>query len=153
LQLTPGATRATPARIGDQAWSDRNANGLWDEGEQGLADVVVKLYNATGELIGVTVTNGNGNYAFSNLAPGLYYVEFVIPDGYRFSPLSAFTDRDGDSDAVPATGRTGAITVVSGSQVTDRDAGMVLQPTNLGDENEPSGLPHKLFLPICMTPS
>lgn len=152
LQLTPGTTRATPARIGDQVWLDRNANGLWDEGEKGLADVVVKLYNAAGELIGVTVTNGNGNYVFDNLAPGLYYVEFVIPDGYRFSPLSAFPDRDGDSDAAPATGRTVAITVASGSQVNDRDAGMMLQPTNLGEGNEPSELRLKLFLPICMTP-
>jgi CshA-type fibril repeat protein len=141
-----------PAQIGELVWFDSNGNGMRDDNEAGLAGVVVKLYNDAGELRGVTETDSNGHYLFDNLVPGIYFVEFVIPDGYIFSPLSTVTDGDDDSNAEPTTGRTAPILVLAGDLALNYDAGMVQHPTDLDNGGEPGELVHKIFLPICMKP-
>jgi hypothetical protein len=55
------------AAIGDKVWLDKNANGVQDAGEAGIAGVTVKLLDSTGTVVGTTTTDANGNYQFSNL--------------------------------------------------------------------------------------
>jgi len=70
-------------------WLDLNANGQFDEGEEGLAGVTIRLLDAEGEVIATTVTAADGSYSFTGLEAGEYSVEEVVPDGYvATSPIS-----------------------------------------------------------------
>ncbi len=67
-----------PTKIGDFIWLDQNGDGVQDAGEPGLAGVTVFLdtnnngtWNA-GEP--TTTTNSSGQYTFSGLSGGTYYV-------------------------------------------------------------------------------
>ena len=120
------------ASLGDFVWEDLNANGIQEGGELGIDNVTVKLYNASFYLINTTNTSEGGNYSFGNLTPNTtYYLEFVLPTGYVFSPRyqSNYTN---DSDA-NETGWTGAIiTPMSGLVDTSIDAGLYLG-ASIGD--------------------
>ena len=67
-----------PAQIGDLTWVDTNANGQKDAGETGLADVVVRLYNASDAVMAVTTSSVAGAYSFANLPDTA-----VIPPNYN----------------------------------------------------------------------
>lgn len=88
------------AAIGDRAWLDSNVNGLQDDGEPGLAGVTVKLFDGQDAEVATQQTDANGLYLFTNLAPGSYHVEFVVPDGYNVTLQDAGDDAlDSDIDA------------------------------------------------------
>ena len=58
------------------------------------------------------------------MAPGAYYVEFVAPSGYTFSPQDVGGNDALDSDANPATGVTATTTLTSGETDGTWDAGL-----------------------------
>ncbi|QJW93218.1 SdrD B-like domain-containing protein [Frigoriglobus tundricola] len=71
---------------------DKNGNGIADVGETGLAGVTVSLLDSNGNpMTGsggapiTTTTDSTGAYAFSNLAPGSYGVQFSAPASYVMS--------------------------------------------------------------------
>jgi hypothetical protein len=66
------------ASIGDKVWRDANHNGVQDTGEEGIGGISVSLYDAvTGKQLGSTIkTDANGNYKFTDLNPGSYYLVF-----------------------------------------------------------------------------
>ena len=94
-----------PAAIGDYVWLDADADGVQDDDESGINDVVVRLFNAmTGEQLAETTTMSNpdfptlqGYYLFDELIPGSYFVEFVTPEGLTLTQPGATAD-DRDSD-------------------------------------------------------
>ena len=49
----------------------------WNAGDVGVNNVRVELYDASGNLIKVTNSDVNGNYAFTDLAVGNYFVRVV----------------------------------------------------------------------------
>jgi|GEM_PF-3076673 len=67
-------------------WEDVNGNGLWDAGEQKLANWTIFLdQDGDGQLDAEevsTVTDANGNYSFNNLSGGNYTVTEVIKPGW-----------------------------------------------------------------------
>jgi protocatechuate 3,4-dioxygenase beta subunit len=129
--LTWDAGLSMPATIGDRVWQDLDGDGIQDAGEPGIPGVTVELYNcATGGLVATTTTNANGFYSFT-VAPGEYYIQFVAPNGYVYSPQDQGTDDAFDSDA-NASGQTVCTTLGSGEVDTTWDAGMY-QPAAVGD--------------------
>ena len=113
----------TPALISDFVWNDVNTNGIQDNGETGIADVNVSLYDCNvGSLIENTVTNASGYYNFT-VNPGSYFLGFELLAGYAFTLNDQGSD-DLDNDVDPATGNTSCITVQSGDINTTFDAGM-----------------------------
>ena len=102
-----------PASIGDRVWLDEGdeekvgrADGIQDDGEGGIADVVVRV-SRPGEEVRETKTGANGTWKIEGLTPGVddYRVEFDAPDGYRISPTkagNAAVDSNGLSDKVAA---------------------------------------------------
>ncbi len=137
----PGAVN----EIGDTVWIDVDGDGVQDTDEPGLGGVVVNLIDpATGTQIATTVTDGNGNYEFTNLPDGTYQVEFELPAGHEFTTQDTGSDATGDSgdaadsDADPTTGLTHVIELdpdgLSDDPVIDPtiDAG-VYEPASLGD--------------------
>lgn len=136
-------------KIGNHVWLDTNANGTQDPDEVGIADIVVKLYSSSGELLATTKTDSNGNYLFSNLPAASYFVEFVIPDNYVFSPFGSTIGSDSDSNAEPSTGRTALITLSPGTQDLTWDAGIYQKPTSLDEGAEPSNPTSAVYLPLA----
>jgi uncharacterized repeat protein (TIGR01451 family) len=125
---------STTTGLGDFVWDDYNANGIQDSGEPGIDGVTVNLLDGSGNPIGqTTTTSGGGGYAFTNLTPGSYIVEFVLPTGYVFASPNQGADDALDSDADPTTGRTAAVTLASGDNDISVDAGMYSTGTRLGD--------------------
>jgi hypothetical protein len=123
LEITcPGLSNV--ASIGDFVWEDLNRNGIQDSGEPGIPGVTVNLYTCDGTLVASTTTDAGGNYLFSDLMPGSYYVEFVLPSEYAFSPLDQGEDDAMDSDADTTTGKTTCTELVSEEQDLTWDAGM-----------------------------
>ncbi|MBN8545883.1 MAG: choice-of-anchor A family protein [Ignavibacteria bacterium] len=135
--LTCPTTPPAPASLGDKVWNDANQNGIQDNGEAGIANVTVKLYTSANVLVGTTTTDANGNYSFTNLSAGTYFVEFTKPSGYTASPKDAGSDDTKDSDADVTTGKTGNYTLVAGQNNITVDAGFYVTPpapASLGDK-------------------
>lgn len=114
--------------LGDFVWLDANANGQQDSGENGMAGVTVKLYNAANNaLLATTTTDANGYYFFGD--PGgiygvnTYNVEFESPIGYKPTHANKVADDEKDSDAV--NGWSSNITVPIGTWNNSIDAGFV----------------------------
>ena len=87
--------------VGDRVWLDTNANGAQDAGEAGINGVTVQLLNSANNVVATTVTSGDGNYTFDNLAAGTYTVKIVassLPTG-----AAASYDLDGVASANQAT--------------------------------------------------
>ena len=112
------------ATIGDFVWLDANENGIQEIGEPTLPNVQVELLNGDEILLASTFTDSSGFYEFRNLPPADYIIRFVAPLNYGFSPVQATSDETIDSDADPSTGMSPVITVISGEQVNDIDAGL-----------------------------
>ncbi|TWT37695.1 Serine-aspartate repeat-containing protein D precursor [Posidoniimonas corsicana] len=53
-----------------------------DDGEPPIAGVTIELLNESGQVIATTLTDANGEYAFTNLPPGVYSVREIQPAGY-----------------------------------------------------------------------
>ncbi|MEZ5312680.1 MAG: SdrD B-like domain-containing protein [Thermoanaerobaculia bacterium] len=128
-----GYASGTLGMIGDRVWLDADADGVQDAGEVGAPGVTVRLYSSIGSLVGSDTTDGSGNYAFSNLASGTYFVEFELPSGFAFTLRDQGSDT-ADSDADASTGRTVNFTLGSGANDASRDAGLVsASPASVGD--------------------
>jgi hypothetical protein len=112
--------------LGDWVWYDDNMNGIQDEGEEGIGGVTVNLYNGEEEMIATATTDEMGYYMFSMLAPGDYYVEFMLMENYMFSPMNEGDDDAVDSDADPENGWTEVITLEEDMNNYDVDAGMYM---------------------------
>ncbi|MCL6484678.1 MAG: carboxypeptidase regulatory-like domain-containing protein, partial [Janthinobacterium lividum] len=113
------------AAIGDRVWFDANGNGTQDAGEAGMSGVKVNLFDASGTVVASATTDASGNYLFSNLMPGNYFLGFVPPAGYTFTKpdVGGYAT---DSDVDPATGLTTSwIALKSGDVQLEWDAGLV----------------------------
>ena len=130
-----GIVSTTRASVGDFVWNDTNGNGRQDTGEPGVAGVLVTLYDNSNNPVASTVTDANGFYLFSNVLPGTYSVGFSnIPASSTFTTQNAAgSTAANNSDADPATGRTGTFTLVGGQSKTDVDAGLVSYKAAVGD--------------------
>jgi PKD repeat protein len=85
-------------------WNDLDGDGIQDAGEPGIPGVTVQLY--AGEIVATTTADIHGYYSFTNFTPGNYSLQFILPQGYTFSPQNQGTNDKKDSDADPSTGRT-----------------------------------------------
>ena len=109
---------AGDSSIGDRVWLDRNADGVQDAGEPGLAGVDVELVwpgedgvlGTSDDVTFTDTTDADGTYGFVGLNPGDYpvtvvtatlpagltntYAEDGTPDGTTSVTLPAATDHD-----------------------------------------------------------
>ncbi|MEZ0609142.1 SdrD B-like domain-containing protein [Fibrella sp. WM1] len=127
--LTVDAGFYRPASLGDRVFADANRNGIQDGDEVGIGGVTVQLYTATNTLIATTTTNASGLYSFTGLTPGVaYQVQFTTPTGYSATSADQGGNDALDSDANPATGRTGSYTLASNETNNTVDAGFYCIP-------------------------
>jgi len=112
-----------PASIGDEVWLDENADGIRDEGEDGVADIEVVIFRSFGVPFDTTTTDADGFYQFDSLKQGLYFIQFVIPQEFVISPADQGIDDDVDSDA-DETGKTPLISLAHGANLESVDCGI-----------------------------
>jgi uncharacterized surface anchored protein len=123
---------ANTATVGNFVWYDTNQDGIQDAGEEGISGVTVTLYDNTGATVATMITNSNGFYLFTDVAPGTYSVGFTPPAGLSFSPNNGGVNNPSNSDVIPSTGVTSTFTVNAGDHITYVDAGLYSLPVNLG---------------------
>ena len=94
-----------------------------DNGEPGLSGVTVNLLDQYGGWLASKVTDEDGAYQFTGLAPGSYRLRFDAPQDYQFAPQDQGSDDTKDSDA-DATGTTAVFSLSFNEVRTDLDAGL-----------------------------
>ena len=108
--------------LGDVVYEDTNFNGLRDNGEPGLKDVTVELWdtgadNATGGsgpssdlLLRSTVTGALGQYHFDNLQPGSFFLRLLMPSELNIpggNPVNLDNGIDNDNNSASQPGGPG----------------------------------------------
>ena len=84
-----------PNAVGGAKFEDLNANGVRDPGEPPVAGVTISLFpgvspNPTGVSVS-TVTDANGNFLFTNVAPGPFFLVETPPAGFTPTiPVAGF---------------------------------------------------------------
>lgn len=112
-----------PAEISGHVYFDANNNGRREAGETPLANVLVQLWNESGELVGTTRTSELGFYEFENLRPGIYRVTETTPQGYSPGQASVGSE-GGQTDSTGDVIHT--IFLGSGAQGINYDFGELL---------------------------
>ncbi len=123
------------AALGDYVWEDLDADGIQDDGNEGINGVTVRLLSCAGVELRTTVTGAggpndqsadvNGYYEFTGLLPGCYQVAFVNPDpigddAYQFSPRQVGANPALDSDGPVSN----PINLIAGERNPTIDAGL-----------------------------
>lgn len=122
LKLTQGPGSAA---VGDHVWNDLDLNGLQSTGEVSLSGAKVGLYR-NGMLLSAQQTDAGGNYLFSNLTPGSYYLCFQPPvslHAYMLTGPRQGVDPALDSEPDVSTGCTAAFVLRAEQFDLTRDAG------------------------------
>ncbi len=129
-------TTLLSASLGNTVWLDGNGNGLQDEGEEGINDVQVYLYQVSSDedaelrLMDSTRTKKiggkNGQFRFKRLTADAYRLRFVAPERMRHTPYNQGYDDAKDSDVDPSNGMTSIIYLSDGETLDDVDAGFTL---------------------------
>lgn len=134
---------AVYGHVGDYVWHDLNGNGYQDFGEPGLANVTVRLLDAT---TGEPVLNANkqpieavsdstGYYRLNGVPEGDYMVEFVRPAGFAFTTYNndgGGVDSATNSVADTSSGRSPSFHLDIGESKTTLDAGFI-PASGIGD--------------------
>ncbi|HMP90169.1 MAG TPA: SdrD B-like domain-containing protein [Kiritimatiellia bacterium] len=94
--LTPAVGLAD--RISGFVWNDLNTNGIREVGEPGITGVVVRLYDSDTNFVNGAFSDSTGSFAFTNIANGFYFLEFVPFANYAPTLQNQGGDDDVDSD-------------------------------------------------------
>lgn len=144
LTLAPGQDRVDAdfgyqqlGSLGDTVWNDMNGNGVQDPGEPGIPNVTV-LLNAPG-VVQTAITDANGRYSFTDLAPFIYTVS-INPATLPADLNKPTHDLDGIQ-----TPNTTSVNLDPGQNRTDVDFGYQT-PTAINDDGEPDVVPVQVFV-------
>jgi protocatechuate 3,4-dioxygenase beta subunit len=121
----------TPFRyaVGNRVWLDLNSDGI-QQVDEPAGSATVSLLTDGGNVVATTTTDAAGRYRFSNLRGGRYSLKFTdLPAHRTFTQVAIGADPAMDSDADPATGRTGVFRLARGAPnlvpASDTDAGLI----------------------------
>ncbi len=111
------------ASLSGRVFLDRNNNGIFDSGENGLAGITVNLLAAgTSTVVKTVTTDSQGMYLFDELAAGNYDIKVVRPPG-----LLDGLENPGDSRPVSNLGDSiiPGLTLGIGQSITSNDFGLL----------------------------
>lgn len=94
-----------PVQIGDRLWTDTDGDGIQDPGEEPIAGVTVRIYDASGAVVSTAVTNANGEYRFSsNVVEATDGGATVDASGGNIKTNTPYTIRFNNPDDYTGTG-------------------------------------------------
>jgi hypothetical protein len=136
-------------KIGDYVWWDINFNGIQDNGEPGVANVTLRLYNSDNELVDTAVTDRDGKYGFNeNFPDGEYVIEIQRPVDAGLTKKDERDDDSVDSDFDPVSFRTDPFDFTQKDDT--RDAGLL----RAGDtQSTPTPIPTNTPTPTSTPPA
>jgi peptidoglycan hydrolase-like protein with peptidoglycan-binding domain len=142
--VTTEPVESDTATIGDLVWLDVNGDGLQDEGEPGVAGVVVRLLDGAGKQVAENFTDPYGNYEFAAVPAGTYVLEVALPEFQLPTVADRGEDDERDSDVTQIdhqrrTGRTDPFDVVVDSESID--VGLVADPGDGGQRDTSTTVP------------
>ena len=111
--------------VGDRVWLDRNGNGVQDAGEVGLGGATMILRTSSGAVVAVAVSAATGDYWFSGVPAGSYYVEVIPPFMYVLTVANAGGNDSLDSDFDDET-YASSIFTTTGATFSTLDGGFYL---------------------------
>ncbi len=115
-----------PSSLTGRVHLDPNQNRRFDDGEQALAGVAVRLLDSAGRLVAATTTDVAGRYRFDSLPPGQYVVQEIQPREY-FQGYQRAGSHGGNAAVDDVISE---IAVPAGQALTDYDFGE-LPPSSL----------------------
>ncbi len=130
------------ANFTGKVWRDDERDGIQADWEPELEGVTVELLDSNGDPVDdpnnpgtphTVVTGKDGNYTFDNLVPGDYQVRFTPPTDHNSADKDQGGDDTKDSDIDTTTLTTDTITLVSGENNADTDAGFYALHANVFD--------------------
>jgi len=127
------------------AFNDANADGVQQNSEDGINNIIVNLYrddnqdgvaddpNSPDATTSTASSNDiDGSYEFINLFPGSFVIEFKSGIGFTSTQADVGNNDNVDSDVNPSTGFTSTINLQSGQIIDNVYAGYV-PGTAVGD--------------------
>lgn len=100
--------RDTGIAVRSVVWLDMNGNSIRDEGEQGVAGIMVQIFSQSDpSFADKTTTKEDGSFKFTGLDPDKYWLKFTTPyntvtgKGLKLVTPNATGNENADSDAVP----------------------------------------------------
>lgn len=127
LDQQGSAAPSGPNLIAGAVFNDANGNGAIDAGEGPLANVIITLRDASGQVIGTAVTAVTGTFTFTGLANGVYSIVETDPLGTVSTGAIAGTGGQVvDPNTIRVTTIDGVVTY-AGNAFLDR-AGVVPTP-------------------------
>ena len=126
LNLAAGVHTTTRSSLGDYVWYDTDNDGLQTVGELPVVGSTVVLYDGGSNEIAKSVTDDRGNYYFSNLFPGSYWIGYrTLAPGAKPSiyQVGGGANASLDNDA-SASGLTDEQILLAGDANASIDAGI-----------------------------
>jgi protocatechuate 3,4-dioxygenase beta subunit len=108
--------------LGDVVYEDTNFNGLRDNGEPGIKDVVVELWDPGADqaiggsgpnsdlMLSSTITGALGQYHFDDLQPGTFFLRVLMPSALNIpsgNPVNLDNGVDNDNNSASQPGGAG----------------------------------------------
>jgi hypothetical protein len=123
------------ASIGDFVWIDNNVNGIQDNGEPGLPNIEVVLYDSLLNILDTRYTNDSGYYQFNNIDIPAYVLKTFMVGFNNIPPNYAYTNLVADSlgqfvnsKSDTISGRTRPFVLHTGEIRKDIDGGIKNAP-------------------------
>jgi protocatechuate 3,4-dioxygenase beta subunit len=119
----------------EQLLSLGSITGSIVEAGAGVANLTVTLLNSAGTQIATAVTDGSGDFTFSNLTPGTYQVQYPAPQGTSLQSGGPANSAGLDTSVVVTAGQTTALAAEQLLATPGNIIGVVL---HLGGATDPA---------------
>ena len=115
------------ASVGSFVWHDINGDGQQSPGEPGIPGVHVVLYDPLSNVVAQTSTGVNGQYLFTDVLPGDYYIRFNPPSNFELTFINIGDDNlDSDAGTFNGPATTDIFTLLPGENINSIDAGLYI---------------------------
>jgi hypothetical protein len=107
-------------------WKDENLNGVREKGEPMLENILVRLYDLSGNLHFQQFTDKSGKCLFEDLHQGIYYLKYMLtPNSEIAAPHASVDTLDSDIDHSNGTFSTPAVQILLCNHIRHIDAGVL----------------------------